>query len=103
TFSPSWLQLAVTWLGSEGLWEIVPSPAIFADHWRAIDVSWPCGVRLWMPSDARSWLVRARNWFSSSAVSARAAGAARAVSPAKTVSVANQAAMTRTNLALTSG
>src|SRR3954471_22231607 len=101
TFSPNWLQLAVTWSGSEGLWEIVPSPAIFADHWRAIDVSWLCGARLWMPSDERSWLVRARNWFSSSAVSACAADAPSTARPPKAVSVASQTASTRNNFILT--
>src|SRR3954447_10643491 len=103
TFSPSWVQLAVTWLGSDGLWEMPPSPAIFADHCRAIDVSWLCGARLWMPSDDRSWLVRARNSFSSSAVSAWAAEAPSTAMPPNAVSVASQTATTRKNFVLTCG
>src|SRR5438445_9647238 len=103
TFSPSCVQLAVTWLGSAGLWEIVPSLAIFADQLRAIDVSWLWGVRVWMPSDERSWLVRARNWFSSPTVSAWAAGATAAAAPEKAASAANHTATTRKSFTLTCG
>src|SRR5436305_10674005 len=82
---------------------MVPSAAIFADHWRAIEVSWPCGASVWMPSDDRSWLVRARNSFGSSAVSAWAAEAPSTAMPPKAVSVANQTATTRKNFVLTCG
>src|SRR5437588_9061349 len=103
TFSPSWVQLAVTWLGRAGLWEIPPAAAIWADHDRAMDVSWLWGVRVWMPRLERNELVRLRKRASSLPVSAWAAGAPRPASPAKTASVASHTATARNNLTLTSG
>src|SRR5438270_12285727 len=103
TFSPSWVQFAVTWFGSDGLWEMPPAAAICDDHDRATEVSWAWGVRLWMPSDDRKELVKLRNRASSLPVSAWAAGAPRPARPAKTASVASHTATARTNLTLTSG
>ena len=103
TFSPSCVQLAVTWFVSDGLWEIPPAAAICADHERAMDVSWLWGVRVWMPSPDRSEFVRLRKRASSLPASAWAAGAAATARPATTVSAASQAATARNNLTLTSG
>jgi hypothetical protein len=103
TFSPSPVQLLGAWLVSEGLWEMVPAAAIWADHWRAMDVSCGCGVSCWMPRLERNWLVRARNWASSLPASACAAGAIAADSPAKTASAANHATTTRKSFTLMSG
>src|SRR5207248_7768043 len=103
TFSPSWVQLLGAWLVRLGLWEMVPADAIWADQFRAIVVSWACGVSVWIPRDERSWLVRSRNWFSSATVSAWAAGAIAADSPVMTLRAATQAANTRSNLILTCG
>src|SRR5438270_2441908 len=101
TFSPSWVQLAVTWLGSDGLWEIPPAAAIWADHDRAMDVSWLWGVSVWMPRPDRNELVRLRKRASALPVSAWAAGAAATARPARTVSAASHDAITRTSFTLT--
>src|SRR5437588_5213538 len=103
TFSPSCVQLLGAWLVSAGLWEMVPAAAIWADQARATEVSWLCGVSVWIPRLDRSWLVRARNWFSSSTASAWAAGAPNAANPPKAVSVAKHAATTRKSFTLTWG
>src|SRR5438309_9387006 len=94
TFSPSWVQGALTWLGRLLLWEMVPAAAIWADQLRAIEVRVPSTASVCRPLEARSWLVRARNWASSEPASALA-GAAIATRPPKATSATSSEAATR--------
>ena len=76
TFSPAFLQPLGNWLESDGLCEMVPAAAIFADHERATETRVPSTASGARPFEERREFVSDRKRASSEPVSARAVGTA---------------------------